>query len=83
MPPGAALLDSPWGGVLLGAWGAVVAALLPLSGLVVFANLPLVGAQAALLGALGVTYALNTLAFVLAEVRHARRVGRERQAGSN
>jgi len=81
--PGASLLDSPWGGVLLGAWGAVVAALLPLSGLVVFANLPLAGAQAALLGALGVTYALNTLAFVLAEVRHARRAGRERQAGSN
>ena len=75
--PGAALLDSPWGGVLLGAWGVVVAALLPLSGLVVFAGLPLVGAQAALLAALTVIYALNTLAFVLAEVRHARRLGRE------
>lgn len=81
--PGAALLDSPWGGVLLGAWGAVVAALLPLSGLVVFANLPLVGAQAALLGALGGTYALNTLAFVLAEIRHARSAGRERRAEGN
>ncbi|GGS00186.1 hypothetical protein [Deinococcus sedimenti] len=76
--PGASLLDSPWGGVLLGAWGVLVAGLLSLSGLVTFTGLPLVGTRAALLGALAGTYALNTLAFVLAEVRHARRVARER-----
>ncbi|AWT36881.1 hypothetical protein GCM10008956_27270 [Deinococcus arenae] len=76
--PGAALLDSPWGGVLLVAWGVTLAALAPLSGLVAFAGLPLAAGQAALLAALGGIYGVNTLAFVLAELRHARRAGRGR-----
>ncbi|THF86021.1 hypothetical protein E7T09_12290 [Deinococcus sp. KSM4-11] len=81
--PGTTLLDSAWGGVLLLAWSAAVAALAPRSGLVSFPDLPTLtgaGGQAAVLGALVVTYALNTLVFVGAEVRHARRVRRDAPA---
>ncbi|GGL01730.1 hypothetical protein [Deinococcus radiotolerans] len=82
--PGASLLDSPWGGVLLGAWGLVLAALSPLSGLVTFAGLPpLAEVRTPLLVALAVTYGLNTLAFVLAEVRQARQLSREGLAGGS
>lgn len=73
--PGAALLDSSWGVVLLLAWGGAVATLAPVAGLTRFAP-PLDPAdpavRAALLTLLAVTYALNTVAFVGAELRHAR-----------
>ncbi|GAA5437804.1 hypothetical protein M8445_05335 [Deinococcus aquaticus] len=78
--PGAGVLDSPWGGMLLLSWGSVMAALAPATGLVFFPNLPFLeqaGSQAALLSALILTYVLNTLTFVTAEVRHARRVRRD------
>ncbi|GAA0506015.1 hypothetical protein GCM10008937_12340 [Deinococcus depolymerans] len=77
--PGSSLIDSPWGGMLLLAWGAAAAGLAPATGLISFPTLPnltLAGAQAALTGALILTYLLNTLAFVAAEIRHARRVRR-------
>ncbi|UBV42466.1 hypothetical protein LAJ19_12680 [Deinococcus taeanensis] len=80
--PGSTLLDSPWGGVLLGSWAALVAALSPATGLLVFPQLPaLVGAapRGSLVAALVLTYVLNTAAFVTAEVRHARRLRQERQ----
>ncbi|KEF34862.1 hypothetical protein RDMS_04930 [Deinococcus sp. RL] len=73
--PGAALLDSPWGGVLLLAWGTAAAALLPLAGVTRFApplNLADPAVRAAVLTLLAATYGLNTLAFVGAELRHAR-----------
>ncbi|WP_369848366.1 hypothetical protein [Deinococcus sp. NW-56] len=82
--PGSALLDSPWGAVLLLAWGGAAAALLPLAGLTRFAP-PLDPAdpavRATLLAVLAATYALNTLALVGAEVRHARDRRRAAQAG--
>lgn len=81
--PGAALLDSPWGAVLLLAWSGAVVALAPLAGLARFAP-PLDPAdpavRAAFLALLAATYALNTAAFVAAEVRHARAHRRAAQA---
>ncbi|WP_309570738.1 hypothetical protein [Deinococcus sp.] len=78
--PGTTVLDSAWGGVLLLSWSAAVAALIPRSGVVSFPDLPALtgkAGQAAVLGALIATYVLNTLVFVAAEVRHARRVRRD------
>ncbi|PNY80987.1 hypothetical protein [Deinococcus koreensis] len=83
--PGTSLLDSAWGGVLLLAWSAALAALAPRSGLIAFPDLaPLTqgGAQGALLALLLGTYALNTLVFVAAELRHSRRLRREAAAGA-
>ncbi|GAA5534466.1 hypothetical protein [Deinococcus aluminii] len=74
--PGAALLEGAWGGVLLLTWGAALAGLAPLAGLTRFAT-PLDPTQpatrTALLTLLAVTYALNTAAFIAAELRQARR----------
>ncbi|MBB5235602.1 hypothetical protein [Deinococcus budaensis] len=78
--PGAALLEGAWGGVLLLAWAAALAALAPLTGLTRFAP-PFgpaePGVRAALLTLLALTYALNTAAFVGAELRHVRQRRRE------
>ena len=78
--PGSSLIDSPWGGVLLLAWGGAAAGLAPATGLTSFPTLPELtrsGAQTALTGLLILTYVVNTLAFVAAEVRHARRLRRD------
>ncbi|MFC4640532.1 hypothetical protein [Deinococcus hohokamensis] len=80
--PGAALLGGAWGSVLLLTWAASLAALLPLSGLVRFPellDLSQPGVRLGLLGALGLSYLLNTLAFVTAEIRFARQARREAQ----
>ncbi|WP_233218788.1 hypothetical protein [Deinococcus arcticus] len=78
--PGSSLLDSPWGSVLLLAWGALLSALFPATGLVAVPDLPgltLEGTRTALVAGLVLVYALNLLAFVAAELRHARRRRRE------
>ncbi|GHF35328.1 hypothetical protein GCM10017781_10310 [Deinococcus metalli] len=81
--PGTTLLDSAWGGVLLLAWSAAVAALAPRAGVIAFPDLPTVASpagQGAVLALLIATYALNTVVFVAAEVRHAQRVRRDAAA---
>ncbi|MVN89003.1 hypothetical protein GO986_19880 [Deinococcus sp. HMF7620] len=81
--PGSALLDSPWGSMLLLAWGALVAALSVSSGLILTPSLPaltLPTTQTALVTGLVLTYSLNLLAFIAAEVRHGRRLRREAAA---
>ncbi|MFC6661435.1 hypothetical protein [Deinococcus multiflagellatus] len=78
--PGSALLDSPWGSMLLLAWGALIAALFPATGLVTVPFLPVLGQEgtrAVLVAGLVLVYALNLLAFIAAELRHARRLRRE------
>lgn len=73
--PGSGLMNSPWGGMLLLAWAAVLTALAPWSGLVTFPALPLL-ASGALQGGLIVTlaaiYILNAALLLTAEVRHYR-----------
>lgn len=78
--PGAGLIDNPWGGVLLLGWASLLAVLAPLSGLVAYPNLSLLGqapTRNLLIAGLIAVYAVNTLAFITAEMRHARRVARE------
>ncbi|MFB9993428.1 hypothetical protein ACFFLM_15790 [Deinococcus oregonensis] len=79
--PGAALLEGAWGGVLLLAWGATLAALAPLTGLIGYAQLlnpAQITTRNLLLAVLIGVYALNTLAFALIELRYARTTRRER-----
>ncbi|UQN07641.1 hypothetical protein [Deinococcus sp. QL22] len=79
--PGAALLEGAWGGVLLLAWGATLAALAPLTGLIAYAQLldpAQITTRNLLLAVLIGVYALNTLVFALIELRHARSTRRER-----
>ncbi|WP_338069160.1 hypothetical protein [Deinococcus fonticola] len=79
--PGSGLLNSPWGGMLLVTWAALVTTLLPLTGLVRFPLL--LNPQAptthnliftALLG----TYLINTLVLGLIEARYLRRKREEK-----
>ncbi|EYB69511.1 hypothetical protein DEIPH_ctg004orf0009 [Deinococcus phoenicis] len=82
--PGTALLEGAWGGVLLLAWAAALAGLAPLAGLTRFGT-PLdptqPGTRTALLTLLAVTYALNTAAFIGAELRRTRWRRREGTGG--
>ncbi|WP_254843285.1 hypothetical protein [Deinococcus marmoris] len=77
--PGTGLMNSPWGGMLLLAWAAVLAALAPRLGLVTFPDLPLLasgtvqtGLQTGLIAVLAVIYVLNTIILLTAEVRQVR-----------
>ena len=73
--PGAGLLNSPWGGVLLVTWAALVTTLLPLTGLVRF---PLLinpqdpTTRNLILSALLGTYIVNTVVLSLIEARFLR-----------
>ncbi|GAA5501369.1 hypothetical protein Dxin01_01101 [Deinococcus xinjiangensis] len=76
--PGTSLIGNAWGGMLLLAWAATVAALLPLSGVVKFPLLPSPqqpSLRNTLLLGLLLTYGLNLLAFSLIEARVFRRRG--------
>ncbi|MDB5044540.1 MAG: hypothetical protein JWQ08_590 [Deinococcus sp.] len=79
--PGAALLEGAWGGMLLLAWGATLAALAPLTGLITYSQLldpAQITTRNLLLAVLIGVYALNTLVFALIELRYARTRRRER-----
>ncbi|GGL93837.1 hypothetical protein GCM10010840_34810 [Deinococcus aerolatus] len=74
--PGTGLMGSPWGGMLLLLWAAAVAALAPLAGGATFPALPLLASGAlrgGLIAALTLSYFLNTVILLTAEVRHYRR----------
>ncbi|BDP40318.1 hypothetical protein DAETH_02870 [Deinococcus aetherius] len=78
--PGSGLLEGAWGGVLLLAWGAALAALAPLAGLTrppAFLDPAQPGVRTVLLALLAGTYGVNLAALVAAEVRHARRRGED------
>nr|WP_246581113.1 hypothetical protein [Deinococcus aestuarii] len=78
--PGSGLLEGAWGGVLLLAWAAALAALVPLTGLIqspAFLDPAQPGVRTVLLTLLAGTYALNLAAFVTVEVRAARRRARD------
>ncbi|WP_019588476.1 hypothetical protein [Deinococcus apachensis] len=78
--PGSSLLEGAWGGVLLLAWGAALAGLASLAGLIRFPlpeGLVQPGIRGLLLTLLAATYLLNTAAFIAAELRYARRRRRE------
>lgn len=87
--PGSTLLESPWGGMLLLAWSAALAALLPftflrglLGSLLTYPHLNLLtqsSTKGVLVSALVITYVINVVAFIAAEMRHARLLQRERQ----
>ncbi len=73
--PGSGLMNSPWGGMLLLAWAAVLSALAPWSDLVIFPALPLLDSgalQGGLIGVLAASYILNAVILLTAEVRHHR-----------
>lgn len=73
--PGSGLMGSPWGGMLLLVWAAVLAALAPWSGLAAFPALPLLASGAlrgGLIAALAAIYVLNAVILLTAEVRHYR-----------
>ena len=84
--PGTGLLEIAWGAVLLLLWAGALAALVASAGVggaapfLAFPHLTVLGgagARASLLTLLGVTYAVNTLVLLTAEVRHARRARQE------
>lgn len=74
--PGTGLMNSPWGGMLLLLWAAAVSALAPLTGAVTFPALPLLASGAlrsGLIAGLALSYFLNTVMVLTAEVRRYRR----------
>lgn len=79
--PGTALLNSPWGGVLMVTWAALLVALSPLTGLVHFPLLPTptqpTTRNLLLIGLLA-TYVLNSLTLALIETRYLRQKREER-----
>lgn len=79
--PGSALLNSPWGGMLLVTWAALLTTLLPLTGMVRFPLLLDPGdptiRNLVLLGLLG-TYVINTVVLSLIEAQYMRRKREEK-----
>lgn len=79
--PGAGLLSSPWGGMLLVTWAALVTTLLPLTGLIRF---PLLVSpqdpttRNLILTALLGTYIINTIILSLIEAQYLRRKREEK-----
>ncbi|MDV6374682.1 hypothetical protein [Deinococcus arenicola] len=83
--PGTGLMGSPWGGMLLLAWAALLAALTPRTGLIAFEALPrLISGplQNGLLTALVAIYVLNTVLLLTAEVGHYRHTRSEARANA-
>lgn len=81
--PGTGLMSSPWGGMLLLAWAAVLAALAPRSGLIAFDALPrlITGPlQGGLMVTLVAIYILNMVILLTAEVHHYRHARSEARA---
>ncbi len=79
--PGASLTANSWGAMLLLVWGIILAALVPLTKLLKYNYLPTSGAsvQSWLLTALIISYVINTLAFIISEIRYARMMRHESQ----